>query len=122
MVVTAGVAAGATAGVAASGTVTVNSISGSTDALLQNSTVNNAATGDKANVQVLANDNTEIDSHVGSAALGIGVDAGVAAGEASDTNVLSRNTQARILGKSNTERSTVMATATDKSIIRKASL
>lgn len=107
VVVTAGVAAGATAGVAASGTVTVNSISGSTDALLQNSTVNNAATGDKANVQVLANDNTEIDSHVGSAALGIGVDAGVAAGEASDTNVLSRNTQARILGKSNTERNTV---------------
>ena len=101
VVITGGVAVTSTAAVAATGTVAVNSIQGATVAGIEATDINKAATGnitDTANVNVRANDNTEIDSHVGSAAVAASANAGVAVGEASDSNMMNRNVTAQLVG------------------------
>lgn len=111
VVITGGVAVTSTAAVAATGTVAVNSIQGATVAGVEATDINKAAAGniaDTANVNVRANDNTEIDSHVGSAAVAASANAGVAVGEASDSNIMNRNVTAQLVGKS-TAKNTVNA-------------
>lgn len=103
VVVTAGAAVTAEAAVAASGTVTVNTINGSTVAGIEGTNVNSGASNSIANtadVSVRANDNTEIGSHVGSAAVAASANAGVSVGEASDSNVMNREVTAQIVGDS----------------------
>ena len=111
VVVTGGVAITAEAAVAASGTVTVNTINGSTVAGIDSTNVNsgnsNSIAG-TADVSVRANDNTEIDSHVGSAAVAASANAGVSVGEASDSNVMNRKVTAQIVSDS-TSKNTVNA-------------
>lgn len=111
VVITGGVAVTSTAAVAATGTVAVNSIQGATVAGIEATDINKAAAGnisDTANVNVRANDNTEIDSHVGSAAVAASANAGVAVGEASDSNIMNRNVTAKLVGNS-TAKNTVNA-------------
>lgn len=111
VVITGGVAVTSTAAVAATGTVAVNSIQGATVAGVEATDINKAAAGniaDTANVNVRANDNTEIDSHVGSAAVAASANAGVAVGEASDSNIMNRNVTAQLAGDS-TAKNTVNA-------------
>lgn len=101
VVITGGVAVTSTAAVAATGTVAVNSIQGATVAGIKATDINKAATGNianTANVNVRANDNTEIDSYVGSAAVAASANAGVAVGEASDSNMMNRNVTAQLVG------------------------
>ena len=103
VVITGGVAVTSTAAVAATGTVAVNSIQGETVAGIEATDINKAAASniaDTANVNVRANDNTEIDSHVGSAAVAASANAGVAVGEASDSNMMNRNVTAQLAGDS----------------------
>lgn len=111
VVITGGVAVTSTAAVAATGTVAVNSIQGATVAAIEATDINKAAASnitDTANVAVRANDNTEIDSHVGSAAVAASANAGVAVGEASDSNIMNRNVTAQLVGNS-TAKNTVNA-------------
>lgn len=111
VVITGGVAVTSTAAVAATGTVAVNSIQGATVAGIEATDINKAAASniaDTANVNVRANDNTEIDSHVGSAAVAASANAGVAVGEASDSNIMNRNVTAQLAGDS-TAKNTVNA-------------
>lgn len=111
VVITGGVAVTSTAAVAATGTVAVNSIQGETVAGIEATDINKAAASniaDTANVNVRANDNTEIDSHVGSAAVAASANAGVAVGEASDSNIMNRNVTAQLVGNS-TAKNTVNA-------------
>ena len=111
VVITGGVAVTSTAAVAATGTVAVNSIQGETVAGVEATDINKAAASniaDTANVNVRANDNTEIDSHVGSAAVAASANAGVAVGEASDSNMMNRNVTAQLVGNS-TAKNTVNA-------------
>ena len=99
VVVTGGVAATAEFAVAGTGTVTVNTIKGETEASVTGTDVNaTGAVGDKANVSVRANDNTEIDSHVGSASIAASANGGVGVGIASDSNVMSRKVTAKVVG------------------------
>lgn len=108
VVVTGGVAATAEFAVAGTGTVTVNTIKGATEASITGTNVNAAGTvGEKADVSVRANDNTEIDSHVGSASIAASANGGVGIGIASDSNVMSRKVTARIAGS--TDKKTVNA-------------
>ena len=108
VVVTGGVAATAEFAVAGTGTVTVNTIKGATEASITSTNVNAAGTvGEKADVSVRANDNTEIDSHVGSASIAASANGGVGIGIASDSNVMSRKVTARIAGS--TDKKTVNA-------------
>ena len=111
VVITGGVAVTSTAAVAATGTVAVNSIQGATVAGIEATDINKAVASniaDTANVNVRANDNTEIDSHVGSAAVAASANAGVAVGEASDSNMMNRNVTAQLVGDS-TAKNTVNA-------------
>ena len=111
VVITGGVAVTSTAAVAATGTVAVNSIQGATVAGIEATDINKAVASniaDTANVNVRANDNTEIDSHVGSAAVAASANAGVAVGEASDSNIMNRNVTAQLVGGS-TAKNTVNA-------------
>lgn len=111
VVITGGVAVTSTAAVAATGTVAVNSIQGATVAAIEATDINKAAASNianTANVAVRANDNTEIDSHVGSAAVAASANAGVAVGEASDSNIMNRNVTAQLVGGS-TAKNTVNA-------------
>lgn len=111
VVITGGVAVTSTAAVAATGTVAVNSIQGATVAGIEATDINKAVASniaDTANVNVRANDNTEIDSHVGSAAVAASANAGVAVGEASDSNIMNRNVTAQLAGGS-TAKNTVNA-------------
>ena len=111
VVITGGVAVTSTAAVAATGTVAVNSIQGATVAGIEATDINKAVASniaDTANVNVRANDNTEIDSHVGSAAVAASANAGVAVGEASDSNMMNRNVTAQLAGDS-TAKNTVNA-------------
>lgn len=111
VVITGGVAVTSTAAVAATGTVAVNSIQGATVAGVEATDINKDVASniaDTANVNVRANDNTEIDSHVGSAAVAASANAGVAVGEASDSNIMNRNVTAQLVGKS-TAKNTVNA-------------
>ena len=111
VVITGGVAVTSTAAVAATGTVAVNSIQGATVAGIESTDINKAVASniaDTANVNVRANDNTEIDSHVGSAAVAASANAGVAVGEASDSNIMNRNVTAQLVGDS-TAKNTVNA-------------
>lgn len=99
VVITGGVAVTSTAAVAATGTVAVNSIQGATVAGIEATDINKAAASNianTANINVRANDNTEIDSHVGSAAVAASANAGVAVGEASDSNIMNRNVTAQL--------------------------
>lgn len=108
VVITGGVAATAEFAVAGTGTVTVNTIKGETEASITGTNVNAAgAVGEKADVSVRANDNTEIDSHVGSASIAASANGGVGVGIASDSNVMSRKVTARIAGS--TDKKTVNA-------------
>ena len=108
VVVTGGVAATAEFAVAGTGTVTVNTIKGATEASITGTNVNETGTvGEKADVSVRANDNTEIDSHVGSASIAASANGGVGIGIASDSNVMSRKVTARIAGS--TDKKTVNA-------------
>jgi len=91
------------AGVAGGGTVSVNTLEGSTLAKLSNSDVNKSGAAAAADVNVLAKDNTEVDSHLGVTAVGIGMEGAGAAGAAADTNILKRSTKAQILGNSTTK-------------------
>ena len=111
VVITGGVAVTSTAAVAATGTVAVNSIQGATVAGIEATDINKAVASniaDTANVNVRANDNTEIDSHVGSAAVAASANAGVAVGEASDSNIMNRNVTAQLVGDK-TSKNTVNA-------------
>ena len=111
VVITGGVAVTSTAAVAATGTVAINSIQGVTVAGIEATDINKAAASniaDTANVAVRANDNTEIDSHVGSAAVAASANAGVAVGEASDSNIMNRNVTAQLVGNG-TAKNTVNA-------------
>lgn len=111
VVITGGVAVTSTAAVAATGTVAVNSIQGATVAAIEATDINKAAASNianTANVAVRANDNTEIDSHVGSAAVAASANAGVAVGEASDSNIMNRNVTAQLVGNG-TAKNTVNA-------------
>ena len=111
VVITGGVAVTSTAAVAATGTVAVNSIQGATVAAIEATDINKAAASNianTANVAVRANDNTEIDSHVGSAAVAASANAGVAVGEASDSNMMNRNVTAQLVGNG-TAKNTVNA-------------
>ena len=111
VVITGGVAVTSTAAVAATGTVAVNSIQGATVAGIEATDINKAVASniaDNANVNVRANDNTEFDSHVGSAAVAASANAGVAVGEASDSNMMNRNVTAQLAGDS-TAKNTVNA-------------
>lgn len=111
VVITGGVAVTSTAAVAATGTVAVNSIQGATVAGVEATDIIKAATGNianTANINVRANDNTEIDSHVGSAAIAASANAGVAVGEASDSNIMNRNVTAQLVGNG-TAKNTVNA-------------
>lgn len=105
VVVTGGVAATAEFAVAGTGTVTVNTIKGATEASVTGTDVNKGATNiandSKANVSVRANDNTEIDSHVGSASIAASANGGVGVGIASDSNVMSRKVTAKVVGDTN---------------------
>ena len=113
VVITGGVAATAEFAVAGTGTVTVNTIKGETEASITGTNVNAAgAVGEKADVSVRANDNTKIDSHVGSASIAASANGGVGVGIASDSNVMSRKVTARIAGS--TDKKTVNA---DKLIV-----
>lgn len=108
VVITGGAAATAEFAVAGTGTVTVNTIKGATEASITGTNVNAAGTvGEKADVSVRANDNTEIDSHVGSASIAASANGGVGIGIASDSNVMSRKVTARISGS--TDKKTVNA-------------
>lgn len=100
VVMTAGAAVTAEAAVAASGTVTVNNINGSTVAGIESTNVNSGNSDSIADVSVRANDNTKINSHVGSAAVAASANAGVSVGEASDSNVMNREVTAKIVGDS----------------------
>ena len=111
VVITGGVAVTSTAAVAATGTVAVNSIQGATVAGIEATDINKAVASniaDTASVNVRANDNTEIDSHVGSAAVAASANAGVAVGEASDSNIMNRNVTAQLVGNG-TAKNTVNA-------------
>ena len=97
VVITGGVAATAEFAVAGTGTVTVNTIKGETEASITGTNVNAAGTvGEKADVSVRANDNTKIDSHVGSASIAASANGGVGIGIASDSNVMSRKVTAKV--------------------------
>ena len=97
VVITGGVAVTAEFAVAGTGTVTVNTIKGETEASITGTNVNAAgAVGEKADVSVRANDNTKIDSHVGSASIAASANGGVGIGIASDSNVMSRKVTAKV--------------------------
>ena len=107
VVITAGGAATETFAVGATGTVSVNTIKGATEASVKNTDVNASDTVvDKADVSVRANDNTEINSHVGSAAIAGSANGGVGVGIASDSNIMSRNVTAKLAGD-DTKKNTV---------------
>lgn len=99
IVITAGAAISAQGGGALSGTVAVNTLEGATSAIVKETNVNNVENvADTADVNVLANDYTDISSHVGSAAVGIGSQGGAAIGEAADSSKLSRDVYAQVVG------------------------
>lgn len=99
IVITAGAAISAQGGGALSGTVAVNTLEGATSAIVKETNVNNVVNvADTADVNVLANDYTDISSHVGSAAVGIGSQGGAAIGEAADSSKLSRDVYAQVVG------------------------
>lgn len=114
---TTGAAASGDVAVGAAGTVTVNKIGGSTEAVMTKTTVNaNHADGDADNVSVNAKDKTESESHVGSLSVGIGASAGGAGfSAASDTLVFDRATKAELSGSD-----TVKATVNGRTIDVKA--
>ena len=98
VVVTAGMAVTSTAGVAAAGTVNVNTVSGATAAQVNNTEIN-ATTAPAGDVNVAANDKTDISTHAATVAVGIGASGGGgAAGEASDTTLLERRVNAKVGG------------------------
>ena len=102
IVITAGAAISAQGGGALSGTVAVNTLEGATSAIVKETNVNNVENvADTADVNVLANDYTDISSHVGSAAVGIGSQGGAAIGEAADSSKLSRDVYAQVVGSVN---------------------
>jgi hypothetical protein len=98
VVITGATALSSEAGVAGGGTVSVNSLGGSTIAKINESDVNASGAAANGDVNVLANDNTEVDSHLSLVAVGAGAEGGGAVGAAADTNILKRSTKAQILG------------------------
>ena len=95
--VTAGIGAAAKVGVSVEATVATNQISGTTAAKVLNTDINQyaAEVGDAA---VLAHDETNVSSIVGTLGVGGGALAGVDAGAAVDTNTFSRDTSALVEG------------------------
>ena len=99
VVVTAGVAVTKEVAVGAAGTLTFTNISGATNALLTDTTVNydNSAITDTSDVSVIASDSTTLKSVLTTVAGGVGVSAGGGGlGEASDSIILNRDSIAKI--------------------------
>lgn len=97
IILTAGVVVSDSVGIGVGGTVGVNNIEGSTSAFLRNSDVNkNMAIYTKgADVYVSAKDISDISSHEGIAAVGIGGEgAGMAGGAAADNSKMNRTVEA----------------------------
>lgn len=89
-------AGGTGTGAAVNGTVNVNLIGGSTKAHIENAAINTAP-ANKSNVNVIAHDYANSAGLVGTANLSI---EGAAAGLGSDTNTVTRTTEAAIVGPS----------------------
>ena len=89
-------AGGTGTGAAVNGTVNVNTIGGSTKARITDAKVNNAS-ANKSNVNVIAHDYANSAGLVGTANLAI---EGAAVGLGSDTNKVTRTTEAAIVGPS----------------------
>ncbi len=95
--ITAGVGASSATGVAADATVVINTIGGKTGATVSNSNINKEATElTNADVSVTAYDKADINSHLGTLAVGASGTAGVGAAGAGDRNTVSRETVAEI--------------------------
>ncbi len=101
IVITGGLAASAQGGGALSGTVAVNDIAGETSAEVLRTDINQDSMSmtDGSDVHVLANDTTDISSHIGAAAGAIGTQGAGAIGEAVDSTKLSRSVTAKITGE-----------------------
>ncbi len=99
IVITGGLAVSSQGGGALSGTVAVNDIAGETSAEVLRTDINQDGTTDGSDVHVLANDTTDISSHIGAAAGAIGTQGAGAIGEAVDSTKLSRSVTAKIAGK-----------------------
>ena len=95
--ITGAVGVSATTGVAADATVVINTIGGKTSAEVYNTDINTKATDLKnADVSVTAYDKADINSHLGTLAVGASGTAGVGAAGAGDRNTVSRETLAEI--------------------------
>ena len=95
--ITAGVGASSATGVAADATVVINTIGGKTGATVSNTNINKEATElTNADVSVTAYDKADINSHLGTLAVGASGTAGVGAAGAGDRNTVSRETVAEI--------------------------
>ncbi len=101
--ITGAVGVSATTGVAVDATVVINTIGGKTGATVSNTNVNKDKTIEdlkNADVSVTAHDKADINSHLGTLAVGIAGTAGVGAAGAGDRNTVSRETVAQITGNS----------------------
>ena len=126
VLVTAGLAVGtgaATVGV--NGTVAINKIEGSTSATLQDSDYNKAASDSEkikedalTKLVVKSSDKADIISGVGNGSIAVASTADFGVGVAADSNTLSRNSSAQIIGNSkdnstNAQQSTINASSVD---------
>ena len=100
VVFNAGVAGSGVASVELNGNVNVNSIGGSTKALMKN-TDYNANTNDLSALEVSATDKADVLGIVGNLNITASPTAAVGLGAASDTALLSRETTAQLVGNSN---------------------
>lgn len=99
--VTGGVAVGGVVGAGINATVLNNTIQGETKASVSNTDVNKGvSTWTDSNVNVTANDKTDMDSHIGTLSVGAAPTAGVSAGASVDNNRITRATTAEIVAGS----------------------
>lgn len=109
VVFNAGVAGSGAASVELNGNVNVNSIGGSTKALMTNTDYNKAKANDLSALNVTATDKADVLGIVGNLNITASPTAAVGLGAASDTALLSRETVAQLVGNDN--KNTINASA-----------
>lgn len=108
--ITGGVGASGTFGGALDITAVMNNLEGDTKAEVIDSNINKGITSGLGDVSVRAHDKMDVSSHVGTLSAGVGATGGVGLAGSGDSNILNRDTYARIVGQVNSgTRSTLNA-------------
>ena len=108
--ITGGVGASGTFGGALDITAVMNNLEGDTKAEVINSNINKGITSGLGDVSIRAHDKMDVSSHVGTLSAGVGATGGVGLAGSGDSNILNRDTYARIVGQVNSgTRSTLNA-------------